>query len=98
MAIKGFRQEYKYNTGAAAVHILLRRGASFYEKRSSIAAIGYKVLSSIFDLKSYGNYTISTFSFSAPVVASIPLSSGPEFLALREASLSFSKALFSFSV
>ena len=96
MAIKGFRQEYKYNTGA--VHILLRRGASFYGNRSSIAAIGYKVLSSIFDLKSYGNYIISTFSFSAPVVASIPRSSGPAFLALREASLSFSKALFSFSV
>ena len=96
MAIKGFRQEYKYNTGA--VHILLRRGASLYGNRSSIAAIGYKVLSSIFHLKSYGNYIISTFSFSAPVVASIPLSSRRESLALREASLSFSKALFSFSV
>ena len=84
MAITGFRQEYKYNTGA--VHMLLRRGASYYGNRSSNAAIGYKVLSSIFDLKSYGNYIISTFSFSAPVVASIPLSSGREFLALREAS------------
>ena len=84
MAITGFRQEYKYNTGA--VHILLRRGASYYGNRSSNAAIGYKVLSSIFDLKSYGNYIISTFSFSAPVVASIPLSSGREFLTLREAS------------
>ena len=84
MAITGFRQEYKYNTGA--VHILLRRGASYYGNRSSNAAIGYKVLSSIFDLKSYGNYIISTVSFSAPVVASIPLSSGREFLALREAS------------
>ena len=62
MTIKGFRQEYKYNTGA--VHILLRRGASFYGNRSSIAPIGYKVLSSIFDLKLYGNYIISTFSFS----------------------------------
>ena len=82
MAITGFRQEYKYNTGA--VHILLRRGASYYGNRSSNAAIGYKVLSSIFDLKSYGNYIISTFSFSAPVVASIPLSSGREFLTLRE--------------
>ena len=52
-------------------------------------------MSSIFDLNSYGNYIISTFFLSAPVVVSIPLSFAPEFLALRKASLSSSKALFS---
>ena len=63
---------------------------------STSVTVIYKVLSSIFDLNSYGNYIISiTFFLSAPVVASIPLSFAPEFLALRKASLSSSKALFS---